>query len=305
MDIGTRFLLAGFVATTVSTVIAVPELAPQRYVAPNGSTVEGIGVCAPTVEDVSCWDMHGTADPNLSELVRAKLLTEPRSLNLVFRRKNRILVLRHSSDLYLNFSFQDGRYAPETQIADRNGEGSMRLISFDSGLDVESASLNIKLQSSQPESFSELQPKLKAQTTLGGKTFQVSAIKRSDVSKAPNSSPFGQGDKTIWEIHLTGPTLSDPDAQLYASGWKDNSGRAVNWVNNSGRLVAQTPETAFVGPTARVRNISASVRFEEGGLVVVTNVNPTEVGRVNLVMNVSRNFVLTGFPLEPTRRINK
>jgi hypothetical protein len=327
--------LLGIAITTAAVADKNYDVSVDRtYSASDGSTVQGVGVCSFTAENVSCWNMDGAPAPDLGDRIRSYYVaTYGNELSFAFGKKNRLLVLeRSNSQTGANLSNPDGGYAPTGQI-NQNGNGPYLFWAregFDKGAKQGSIIASIYgLPGPKPVvvPFAE-----------GSKaTFEDVAVVLGgykEITNEPgnmnNGFPGGFGGGGIidgmrpagasktaaqkpkaWLIFLSVENSANAMGQLsYVALGKD--GKQINYVDRQGNPVSDVTflkETAGKNPspympapqngkylTANLQSYGPSAGTAWS---LQSNINPAKIGSLKVSMGHQVRVLITGFPLEP------
>lgn len=100
-----------FALISIPVVVGFGQLS-NSYSADDFGSFQVAGACSVTAERISCWDMSGKPDASMSEAIDQAFSRHKVDLSLKFKKKNRLIVLRHQLKRDATTHFRGELYAP-------------------------------------------------------------------------------------------------------------------------------------------------------------------------------------------------
>lgn len=285
------------------------KIVDRQYESPEGAVIKGLGACSVSADDIVCWDMDGKADPRLTELVRAQFLVRESTLQLVFRKKNRILVVtKHgASSVQLSSSMRGGNYS---SWSSPNGEET-QLIGVASPPDQTTISVLADFYQVGPAKKSRFELKKGTQNLGEGQTLEfVDALK---IEMPPNMgrSSFMMGSGPAWRIRVAGSGVESLRSSQAIPIGRD--GKVISYVDRKGKPVstaeylrANPNRSAYptdFGDRSNAKYLPVQIMTEygygPGALSWTSNVDPAFITALDTSRFDRRLVEITGFPLDP------
>src|SRR5688500_6792711 len=87
----------------------------STYSSDDFGSLKVAGACSVTAEHISCWDPSGKPDASMSKDIDKFFSTRDIPLNLKFKKRNRLIVLRHEPKQDAITHFRGELFAPNGQ----------------------------------------------------------------------------------------------------------------------------------------------------------------------------------------------
>lgn len=312
------FALSGLVfgSGTVAALVGAAQITENvsvkdKYVSSGGSTLEALGVCHVTEDDVSCWDLSGKPAKNLEAKVEQALLQRSREApfpRFQYRAKNRLVVLR--TQIYLNESFSlEWMRSP----GGSSGGATIQepLVDAPSELRVETILMPLAFERDQKTTFVQFatQKNLSLQTPVKlapGSTFSIAGstitLLKPDVREP---IPFNLMQQKEWNfsLRIDPPFKQDAGLSALAVG-KD--GATITSITNLGKIPtkrdllerekrrAEGLHVPTIYPNIEARITAGS---NVGNLSV--NVDPAIIDHLSLAIWGFQKIRIVDLPLDP------
>ncbi|HWA84160.1 MAG TPA: hypothetical protein VG820_12025 [Fimbriimonadaceae bacterium] len=313
-----RNVLLAFVAFAGASGIALQasdsfDATVSRTYQGDGLKFQGIGVCEVRPDKVSCWNMDGAADPDLTKQVDDYYRTNANAeISFRFGRKNRLLVVAKQPSREINVNYQSvgGNYAAMAGYS-QNGL-PFDLVNMAADASQSEVGIVVNLYG-LPGPTPVVVPFKKGETaTYGGVQIEVGAY--TPVKPEEGTNPYGlptsgKNCRVVLGTESQGTRVS---AYGYSYSALDGQGKPIRYVDKNGEPVSDmkvledaSPATNPRFPGASPSSKYPSAHFQAGSPSTAgatsfyTNVNPARIGSLKIYASSQKRILINGFPLDP------
>jgi hypothetical protein len=327
----------------VSSSVALDPQTPQsevaqggRYESSNGSVIEALGGCRIGVPDsVSCWDLAGKPDEELSRQVKAGLLSSANDISFRFGREIKCIVFRRPQPLGLNYQTTGGRHMNSMYLQRGSDEKQFDLLFPRFDEDVDSVDIQVNLYNVGVSKQVDIPFRKGEKARFEGMELELGVAAPYKLPKPPAPSdpnmarwnggmgyvqpPFNgvfYPDSKLWIFGVGYQAL--PDRSLISSlAALDKQGKPIHYVDKNGEPVPSTdvlaanppspypyfqpnpnPNPNAKPPKHRNALIAASNQDVAGAIGYVMNVNPDRIGAIRLFSATNRIVRFEKIPLD-------
>lgn len=318
---GRRFVL--FSSVGLCCILSAAAIQQQEYdfrvdrsFNQDGIQITGVGACEISPSTVACWNMDGEPDALLTGQVKAYAEDSNRYFNFSYRMKNRyLLVTRSTQQGNISIRPASNSSGQTSSFLRQNGEETVML-----GVAVPDSQ---KVGDVMADAYQLPGPppvtvafKEGAEADYSGIHFHVGPWKTwKPSSQTPAFNPYGQPltgpqwSVTLGQERTRGPGPLAPNITFEVL---DKEGKPIHYVDRKGQPVSDVKVLSETTPSSvpQFGNQGLNAAYPQamffasgisnaGASLMLTNVNPAQIGSLRISGWRQLRILIQGFPLDP------
>ena len=301
-------VIAGFAFRTDDPL--APVTVSKSYHRDDFGSIDAQGACTVTADTVSCWNMDGKSDPDLTEKVKAYYLIQPNTdLHFKFGRKNRLVAFKRPAQGYMsngyltNAATLSGSYINFAGQIGANGntrEPYLEWYAMDA--DPADATTSIVFNINLPLGSGQVPLKAGAEGQVGTMKVHINGIKSAPEQTYWNGTSNQKQKQWAVSVTITGsPSSSVPSLLGRVLGSK---GTNISRVDANGIPLPEPSRRngGFNGYQSQ-SGFDAGIQVDDGAGTanqeLTLPVNPANASALSLSFTGVRKVTITGIPLDP------
>jgi|GEM_PF-5260583 len=291
-----------------------------KYKSADGATLEVVGVCRATDDNVTCWKLDGSDSKDLVGFIKADLAKQapanPYAGAFTFRfgRKNRIVIVKSTQPTGMvgaSFAIVGvgarpnlggfGMQTTESTVQGQTSHYELRACAED--LKATTTTLHaLEYQSAAPSKAIDC--RMGANVAVNGETYTINTIVPQDKN---TSGPFNGLPSWIirFKCNRNGPSPSSVQLDFL-----DASGHALQYVDPAGKPVSDEEYQRMIQKNSgnsenepvnvsTYRRARVQINGQPDGLYVATSFDPSLISKIAIRVTYSRSIDIAGIPLDP------